>query len=338
MPSLQEWLTREARLDREPGTGFAYSNVGFNLLELVVQEVTGCDFAKYMADEVLLPLGMRSSSYAWSADYEPGIPTGYELDGTPVAPYVYPVRASGGLFTNVEDIARFVAAGMRQSADTPESMLGGESIELIYTPHVPISGIFGFVAQSYGLGHFIEILPDGRRAVWHGGQGHGWMTHFHSVPETGDGIVILTNSQRSWPFIAEVLVEWARWSGIGSVGFAKITYATMAMQALIGIIILVSIWLVYRLVRELVRGTRRLAPLSTGCLGVRLLRAAAGIGIIVALVWAAAQPYLFVTSIFPGSAPLAAVLLGIMALILIVSALFPRSVGRTIRRVTSDRA
>ncbi len=67
-----------------------------------------------------------------------------------------------------------------------------------------IPGLFGFAADAYGFRHFIETLPDRRRAVWHGGQGHGWMTHFHAIPESGDGIVILTNSQRSWPFMSRV--------------------------------------------------------------------------------------------------------------------------------------
>lgn len=41
------------------------------------------------------------------------------------------------------------------------------------------------------------------------GQGLDWMTHIHFVPEHGD--VILTNSQRSCPFIARILRDWSRW-------------------------------------------------------------------------------------------------------------------------------
>ena len=181
-------------------------------------------------------------------------------------------------------------------------MLGQESIRTLYTPEVEIPGLFGIVADSYGFGYFIETLSDGRQAVWHGGQGHGWMTHFHSVPESGDGIVILTNSQRSWPLIAEVLTDWARWSGFGSVKFGRITRATTALRVLIGIVVLVSLWQVYRLVRGLRSGKRRLAPLSSKTLVVRLLQAALGIGGIAVLAWSAAQPYLFVSSVFPGTA------------------------------------
>ena len=105
MPSLRDYLTREARLIREPGSGFLYSNTGFNLLELLIEEVTGRDFSEYMADEVLIPLGMHHSSFAWNETFGPAIATGHELQGTAVPPHVYPAKASGGLFTDVEDMA-----------------------------------------------------------------------------------------------------------------------------------------------------------------------------------------------------------------------------------------
>jgi CubicO group peptidase (beta-lactamase class C family) len=324
MPSLREYLNREAILAREPGAGFLYSNPGFNLLELLVEEVTGRDFAEYMAGEVLIPLGMDNASFEWEQRFVSAVPTGYELNGTPVPPYVYPVKASGGLLADAEGIARFVSAGMTGPHYTDFGVLQEMSIRRIHTPQVDICGMFGIVSDSYGFGHFLETLSDGSRAVWHGGQGHGWMTHFHSVPESGDGIVILTNSGRSWPFIAEVLHDWARWCGFASVGFARITSATVAFQVLIGIVVLISLWLLYRLARGLVSGKRRWTPLSGKSVAPRVLQAAAGIGGIAVLTWSAAQPYLFVTSIFPADAPRAGLALLVLAILLILSAVFPR--------------
>jgi hypothetical protein len=69
------------------------------------------------------------------------------------------------------------------------------------------------------------------------------MTHFHFVPESGDGIVILTNSQRSWPFMAQVLRDWGQWNGFGTLKFGRIIFATTAMWTLIGLVLLASTWL-----------------------------------------------------------------------------------------------
>ncbi len=41
VPTLRESLFQEAVLFQEPGTSFYYSNVGYNLLELIIEDVTG---------------------------------------------------------------------------------------------------------------------------------------------------------------------------------------------------------------------------------------------------------------------------------------------------------
>jgi CubicO group peptidase (beta-lactamase class C family) len=325
MPALRDFLAHEARLVREPGSGYLYSNVGFNLLELVVEEVTGRDFATYMADEVLLPLGMIGSSFAWNETLEPSMATGYDLRGVPVPTYVYPARASGGLFTTVDDIARFVAAGMPGSYIRDHGVLGPGGLRAMHSPQTEVSGIFRVVADAYGLGHFLEDLPGGEHVVWVGGQGNGWMTDFHAVPQTGDALVILTNSQRSWPLMAHVLNDWSQWHGFNPVKWVRIAYGVTALWALIGLAVLISLWQVLRLARGLLRGERRWAPLARESRAVRLLQAGAAVGVIAVLAWSAAQPYPMVSSVFPGVAGWAGIALLGLAVVGLVSALCPRS-------------
>ncbi len=324
VPSLEENLVKEARLVQAPGSSFLYSNVGFNLLELLVEEVTGRDFAEYMDREILAPLGMHDSSFAWNTDLAGELPTGYDLAGRPVPAYVYPEKASGGLHSSVQDIARFVAAGMTDKGGSDRPVLALDSVRQLYRASVTITGMFGFVADSYGLGYFIETLADGKKAVWHGGQGHGWMTHFHSVPEAGDGIVILTNSQRSWPLIAGVLSEWSEWNGFPPLGMSIITPATKAVWAIIALAWSLSIAQLWRVARGVYAGRRRLAPLSTTAPVVRSLQLVVATVLVAILVWAMNQEYLFVSSIFPRPAGwLGSTMLGV-AFVLLVSALVPR--------------
>lgn len=128
IPSLRAYLSREAHLLQEPGSGFVYSNVGFNVLELLVEEVTERGFSEYMANEVLGPLGMQYSSFRWQERLAPSIPTGYDLQGAPVPLYVYPGKGFGELFASVEDVARFVCAGMTSSQYKNNGVLGPESL------------------------------------------------------------------------------------------------------------------------------------------------------------------------------------------------------------------
>lgn len=321
IPSLQESLTKTARLAQEPGLSFAYSNVGYNLLELLIEEVTGLAYSKYMEQEVLTPLGMHQSTFIWTPELNPPVPLGYNLTGKPVPVYIYPEKASGGLFASVEDIATFICAGMPDfSCEHP--VLTPESINELYKPAANKLGVYSFVFDSYGLGYYIENLPDGKKAVSHGGQGTGWMTHFHAVPETGDGIVILTNSQRSWPFIAYVLSDWARWSG-SSVGMSSIILGQNLLWSLIGLIwfaLLVQIW---RLTEGIAAGKRLFTVLSKEFNILRWIKISLFAVLAGSVLWCMNQDYLFISSVFPIASNWLGVTAIALAMVLLLSALLP---------------
>jgi len=329
MPTLREDLAAQARLFREPGVGFFYSNPGFDLLEIVIEEASGRPYAEYMRADVLEPLGMHDSTFEWDERLRPDFPIGYDLRGEPVPPYVYPAKASGGLLAPVEDLARFAAAEMTGEHAAEQDVLSPASISAMHAAETDVTGIFGAVSDSYGLGHFIERLPDGRTSVWHGGQGNGWMTHFQAVPSSGDGIVILTNSQRSWPMMGRILGDWATYAGLGSVKFTRIVWAENILWAIAGLIVLASIAQLGRLARDLRRGRRRVAPFSATAGGTRALLFALGAVILGALAWSAAQPYLLLSSVLPFVADWATAAAGLGAVTLIASALIAPTDGTT---------
>jgi CubicO group peptidase (beta-lactamase class C family) len=289
VPALRDNLTHEVDLPGEPGSAFHYSNPGFNLLEVLIEDVTGQDFDDYMRREVLDPLGMDHSRFAWTRAIGAAAPRGHTLDGSAVDEYVYPENASGGLRATIDDLGRFVAAGMPGHNQASTHVLRAESIRELYTPTVDMAGIYRAVSEAHGLGYFIETLPKGRRAVFYGGQGDGWLTHLHAVPETGAGLVVLTNSQRSWPLIAHVVTDWAEWSQGSRLGMSRILTATIALWALIGLLATFAVARGGRVIRELTTGRRRVEP---GASTARLRRFAAGVAaltIVAALLWAISQ-------------------------------------------------
>ncbi|MEA2021207.1 MAG: serine hydrolase domain-containing protein [Candidatus Caldatribacteriota bacterium] len=322
-PTLEESLSKEAIPEQEPGQSFVYSNVGFHLLELLIEEVTGRDFAEYMNEEVFIPLGMHNSTFTWSEELEPAVPVGSDLKGNPVPVYVYSEKASGGLLATAEDVATFISAGMTNFNYTDHDVLNTQNINKLYTPSTGRPGIYGLVFNSYGFGHFIETLPNGKQAVSHGGQGYGLMTHFHSAPETGDGIVILTNSQRSWPFIAYILTDWAEWSGFSSVGMSKIILGQKVIWTLIGLIWFIFLWQVWRLGQGLISGRRQFAPLSKESRLLRLVQSSLFIILMSGLLWSINQDYLFISSVFPIASSWLGFSIFLFAVVLLLSALFP---------------
>lgn len=296
LPDKRAALTRDFSMIAEPGSGVFYSDTGFNLIELVIEDATDRPFADWMGAQVLQPLGMTTAQFNWTPALASRLATGHDLRGRPVAPYLYPGAASGGMLGDIDAVAAFARASFAPPFGGEAPILSQEAIELMHRPAAPVGGLFGLVAEGYGLAHFTETLSDGREAVWHGGQGYGWMTHLHIIPETGDAIILLANSQRAWPLFAEVLTDWSASIGVAPVGMARVALAWW-----LGLVVTVALALgaagqALRLGFGIGwgrRGFQRPTP-------ARAVFALGGAGLVGAVIWAVAQDYLFLFSILPG--------------------------------------
>jgi CubicO group peptidase (beta-lactamase class C family) len=319
LPALRDSMRGDFAVIDEPGAGFSYSNIGYNVLEILVEDVTGQPFDDFMAEAVLDPLGAGGASFDWTPALAARMPVGHGLKGQRIAPHVYAARAPGGLLADIDDIARFVRAGMDAPHGGARTVLSDASIARMHQAQVTVGGVYGVVADGYGLGHFTETLSDGRHAVWHGGQGHGWMSHFHLVPETGDAIIILANSQRAWPLFAAVLGEWSEALGVAPVGMARVAQVwTLGLAAAIGLALGAGVQAL-RLAIAVRRGQRQLRRpgLWRGMLAI------GGGGLIALVLWAAAQEYLILYSVLPGLSLWLGLATAATGLVMTLSALCP---------------
>ena len=328
-PSLRKSLSKEVNMVSKPGRIFNYSNTGYHLLELLIEDVTGHTFSDYMREEILKPLGMTNADFEWSEKFITPVPNGHELNGKPVPVYVYSEKAAGGLFANVEDIARFVNFGKAGDYYHPENVLSEKSIHELYDPVIETAGVYSLVSENYGLGHFIETLSGGQKAVFGGGQGHGWMTHFHMLPETGDGIVVLTNSSRSWPLIAKILSEWTDHNGIGSVGMELIGQAGTAFLIINIFILVVCVLFTARILYDMYGG-RRIFSIDLRKFSLfQYVYLFLSLILIAVLIWIHSQDYLFLTSIFPGTGEFFIFILWYITLVLLLSMLIRKPYNHT---------
>lgn len=200
LPSLDASLSGatngsgDVRVVIEPGTEWRYSGGGYTLAQLVVEEVTGESFADYMRRAVLSPLGMRNSDYDWTPEIEARAATPYGSLGDPVPGPRFTAAAAAGLQTTAQDLAAFVAAGLRPR------LLRGETVRLMQRPANDAS-------PEYGLGY--GIIDSSRETiVGHGGANTGWMAFIAMAPATGDGLVVLTNGSNGDAVHRQVTCLW----------------------------------------------------------------------------------------------------------------------------------
>ena len=263
-PPLREALSGNAdgpaaRPTAEPGE-FRYSNIGYALLELLVEDVTGRDFTAYVSEEVLDPLGMDGATFEATERLRSELATEHFMDGTPAPATHGPASAHGELYATAEDIACFVAAGTEASGESVgRGVLAPESVAGMHAPPVGTTGFYSLASDGAGLGHFVETLSDGVRAVMNGGQGPGSWNWFHAIPETGDGIVVLTNSERSVQLIADVVEAWTERSDLPAVALVR---ASRWIRLPVWILVGFGAGLALRLGYGVFAGTRTFAPLA----------------------------------------------------------------------------
>lgn len=324
-PSLRDALSGDAgapaaRPIDPPGSAFRYSNPGYALLELLIEDVTGRDFAAYMDDEILAPLGMADATFEWTDRVRSALATEHLVDGEPVPAYREPVRAQGMLYATAADVARFVAAGTDGTDGEPpgRGVIEPESVATIHDPAVETTGFYDLATDGAGLGHLAETLSNGERAVMNGGQGTGSWHWFHAVPATGDGIVVLTNSERSLQLIADVVGMWTDRSGLPSVA---LSHAARWVQLPVWLLWGVAAGLALRFGYGIISGERLFDPRSGRD---RLARASlVGLATAVAGVW-----WLVGREVVGHFLPMIAEWLGLalaaVAVLAVVTALFPR--------------
>lgn len=172
----------------EPSLKYEYSGGGTTISQLIIQDVTGQPYDKYMWENVLKPLGMNYSSYTQppSADKQNLLATGYYNNGKEVKGkyHIYPEQAAAGLWTNPTDLANYVIETQLSLIGKSHKVLNKELTALRLTPYIDSLSAFGvFVMNKKGVKYFR-----------HGGVDEGFVSQYIGTFEGGNGVVVMTNT------------------------------------------------------------------------------------------------------------------------------------------------
>ncbi len=172
----------------EPSLKHEYSGGGTTISQLIIQDVTGKPYDKYMWENVLKPMGMVYSSYTQppAADKQSLLATGYYNDGKAVKGkyHIYPEQAAAGLWTNPTDLAKYVIETQLALKGESQKVLSKKMTELRLTPYIDSSAAFGvFILNKKGIKYFT-----------HGGVDEGFVSQYVGSFDGGDGVVVMTNT------------------------------------------------------------------------------------------------------------------------------------------------
>ena len=106
-------MRRGVPFSTAPGTSYEYSNYGFAILGRIVAKVSGVPYARYVRTNILLPLGMTSTTLESRDVPANRLAHGYRLqDGKWLEEAQLPDGAfgsMGGMLTSVSDLGKWVA-------------------------------------------------------------------------------------------------------------------------------------------------------------------------------------------------------------------------------------
>ena len=185
-------------IEATPGRKFGYSGEGFLYLQQVIEAITQQSFARYIQEQLLLPLGMSSSNYIWQPTYQDLAVAGHDrnFNFTPMRkPKVG--SSAGSLRTTAVEYARFMVA-MMQSGTVDSHLLTAASIEEMLRSQIQLNYYL-----DWGLGWGLEY-SDSRKYFWHWGDAVVYKTFAIASRELGTGVVILTNSQNGLKIAPEI--------------------------------------------------------------------------------------------------------------------------------------
>ncbi len=194
--SREEFLekTFAAPLRFETGTSFGYSNVGYSLLAMIVEQVSGKSYETYLYENLWKPAGMEMTGYSrpkfdnnliaigyTREDSLWGRPTDKEWDGP--APFWH-LKGNGGILSTTEDLYKWHQALMS------DKILSKEAKQKYYHPKIRANEN----AESiYAYGWDVSKTTRGTTRVWHNGSNRIFYADFVRYIDEGITMIMMTN-------------------------------------------------------------------------------------------------------------------------------------------------
>ncbi|MFN0246323.1 MAG: serine hydrolase domain-containing protein [Kofleriaceae bacterium] len=191
--ALERWVKSLAsrKMRSPPGTAFAYSNIGFEVLADVIAKVTEMPFEDWIAAAILEPVAMKSSTLLNDAvDRERLVAP--HAQGPTLRPFVRPVfpynrrhAASSTLYSSVEDLSRWMVVNLARGTIDDQRILAATTYDQLWRPG-------SAVTDRIGLGWFLADR-EGVATVFHSGGDEGFRSDLILAPDRKIGVVVLAN-------------------------------------------------------------------------------------------------------------------------------------------------
>ena len=189
-PPMNEAIARYAITVYPPGALYDYSNLGYGVLETILERVTGRSYSEVVRDEVFRPLGMTASTVGTGAGLANAAPR-TDAKGVLLPPYDFDHRGASAVWSSARELARFALFHLGHAPGGEAPLLRDDTRRLMQRVATP-----GDSLRGYGLGWDVQ-RERGTSVVAHHGAMPGAAATLRLYPEHDVAIVVLANAQRA---------------------------------------------------------------------------------------------------------------------------------------------
>jgi CubicO group peptidase (beta-lactamase class C family) len=196
-PPMEETIRRYGNVVTLPGERYRYSNIGFGILDHLIERHSGMSFGDFMLQEFFLPLGMTRASVDIGPGLEDYAAERYEENGRPIPFYDVDHRGASSVYCSAHDLARFGMFHMKQRLPGTKAPLSDATLDAMQVPtadrnNLPPSAARNPPASGYGVGWVVDDTPFGPLISHAGGMG-GTVAQLVLLPREGIAIAAMAN-------------------------------------------------------------------------------------------------------------------------------------------------
>lgn len=179
-------------LDSNPGEWYQYATINYDVLGLVIQNVTGSTYEEYIEKSILKPMGLNNTYLFHNESVDENLAQGYKLGFLKPRLYNAPVyrgnKPAGYILSSAEDMAKWLKIQMGNEETSKFSKA------LVADSHIPNERVEPRSNGSrYAAGWFILPAEKGGE-TFHGGNNPSYSSFIVFRPESQIGIAVLSNT------------------------------------------------------------------------------------------------------------------------------------------------
>ena len=179
---------RDFEVSYAPGSHYWYSNIGFQTLGYVLENIERASYRTIVSRRILAPLGMTATAAIIDDDLRSRLPVSYRVwpytNDYVEEPWFEYRAADGSIASTINDMLAYVRLFLNRGAATDGRLLAEDAFTRLTTPAL----------NDYAYGLTVHDI-DGDTVVSHEGSIAAFNSVFEAHMKDGFGVVVLGNAQ-----------------------------------------------------------------------------------------------------------------------------------------------